>query len=92
MISDQRPHLEYAVQVWSSKKEIDIDLSYETRLKRLGINRLEDRLVRGDSIEMYKSLKRLDEIKSKWVNTPKFGVITRSNEVKIRRETFKSRI
>ena len=68
MISDQRPHLEYAVQVWSSKKEIYNDLSYETRLKRWGINRLEDRLVRGDLIEMYKSLNRLDEIKWKWVN------------------------
>ena len=36
--------------------------SYEMRLKRLRINRLEDRRVRGESIEMYKSVNGLDEI------------------------------
>ena len=53
MISDQSPRLEFAVQVWSSKKKIDIDLSYETRLKRWGIDRLEDRLVRGRLVRIY---------------------------------------
>ena len=43
-------------------------------------------------IETYKSLNELDEIKWKWVNAPKVGVITRLNGVKIRRDTFKSRI
>ena len=58
-ISLVRPHLEYAVQVWSPTKEMDIgliekfqaratkiphsmrNLSYQMRLKRWGINRLE---------------------------------------------------
>ena len=112
-ISLVRPHLEYAVQVWSPTKEMDIgliekvqaratkiphsmrNLSYQMRLKRWGINRLEDRRVRGDLIEMYKSVNGLDEInweRNPVVNTPKFGVITRSNGVKIKRDTFKSRI
>ena len=44
---------------------------------------------------MYKSVNELDE--TNWernpvVNTPKFGVITRTNGVKIKRDTFKSRI
>ena len=71
------------------------NLSYQMRLKRWGINRLEDRRVRGDLIEMYKSVNGLDEInweRNPVVNTPKFGVITRSNGVKIKRDTFKSRI
>ena len=90
--------LEYAVQVLSPTKEIDIgliekfqaratkmphsmrNLSYERRLKRWGINRLEDRRVRGNFIEIYKSVNRLDEInweRNSVVNTPKVGVITR---------------
>ena len=37
-------------------------LRYETRLAKWGINKLEDRRVRGDLIEMYKSVNGLDEI------------------------------
>ena len=97
-ISLVRPHLEYAVQVWSPTKEMDIgliekvqaratkiphsmrNLRYETRLAKWGINRLEDRRVRGDLIEMYKSVNGLDEIiweRNPVVNTPKVGVFTR---------------
>ena len=49
--------------------------------------------MRGDLIEMYKSVNGLDEIiweRNPVVNTPK--VLTRSNGVKIRRETFKSKV
>ena len=112
-ISLVRPHLEYAVQVWSPPKEIYIgliekvkakatkipysmrNLKYEARLTKWGINRLEDRRVRLDLIEMYKSVNGLDEInweRNPVVNTPKVGFITRSNGVKIRRDTFKSKI
>ena len=45
-------------------------------------------------IEIYKSVSGLDEIireKNPVVNTPKVGVLTRSNGVKIGRETFQSR-
>ena len=97
-ISLVRPHLEYAVQVWSPTKEMDIgliekvqaratkilhsmgNLRYETRLAKWGINRLEDRRVRVDLIEMYKSVNGLDEIiweRNPVVNTPKVGVFTR---------------
>ena len=51
--------------------------------------------MRGDLIEMYKSVNGLDEIiweRNPVVNTPKVGVIKISNGVKIRRETFKSKI
>ena len=47
---------------------------------------------------MDKSVNELDEINCEMnpvvniVNIPKFGVLTRSNEVKIRRDTFKLRI
>ena len=112
-ISLVRPHLEYAVQVWSPTKEMDIgliekvqaratkipysmrDLRYEARLTKWGINRLEDRRVRGDLIEMYKSVNGLDEInweRNPVMITPTDRVLTRSNGVKIRRDTFKSKI
>ena len=51
--------------------------------------------MREDFIEMYKSVNRLDEInweRNLMVNTPKAGVLTRSNGVKIRRNTFKSKV
>ena len=44
------------------------NLEYEARLIRWDINRLEDRRVRGDLIQMYKSVNGLDEIK--WKNGP----------------------
>ena len=44
------------------------NLGYERRLRRWGINRLEDRRVRGDLIQMYKSVNGLNEIK--WENDP----------------------
>ena len=105
--------MEYAVQVWSPTKEMDIgliekvqtratkiphsmrNLRFETRLAKWGINRLEDRRVRGDLIEMYKSVNGLKEIileRNPVVNTPKVGVLTRSNGVKIRREISNHRI
>ena len=60
------------------------NLRYETRLAKWGINRLENRRVRGDLIEMYKSVNELDEInreRNSVVNTPKVGVLTRLNAV-----------
>ena len=51
--------------------------------------------VRGDLIEMYISLNGLVEFiweRNPVVNTPKVEVLTGSNGVKIRRETFKSKI
>ena len=56
------------------------NLRYETRPAKWGINRLEDRHVRGDLIEMYKSVNGLYEInreRNPVVNTPKVGVLTR---------------
>ena len=50
------------------------NLSYETRLAKWEINKLEDRRVRGDLIEMFKSVNGLDEIiweRIPVVNTPK---------------------
>ena len=44
------------------------NLGYESRLSRWGINRLEDRQVRGDLIQMYKSANGLDEIR--WEDDP----------------------
>ena len=38
------------------------NLRYETRLAKWGIIRLEDRRVRGDLIQMYKSVNGLGEI------------------------------
>ena len=67
---------------------------YETRLAKLGINRLEDRRVKGDLIEIHKYVNELDEIiweRNPVFNTPKVGVLTISNGVKIRWETFKSK-
>ena len=37
-------------------------LTYETRLKRLGLTTLEDRRVRGDIIEQFKITNKIDEI------------------------------
>ena len=51
--------------------------------------------MRGDLIEMYKSVNGLDEInweRNPVINTPTDRVLTRSNGVKIRRDTFKSKI
>ena len=48
--------------------------------------------MRGDLIEMYISVNGLDEIiweRNPVVNTPKVGVLTRSNGVRIRRDTLK---
>ena len=39
------------------------NLSFEKRIKRWGINRLEDSHVRTGMIKMYKSVNGLDEIK-----------------------------
>ena len=55
----------------------------------------EERCVRWDLIEMFKYLNRVDEInweKNPMVNTPKDGVLTRLNGVKIMRNAFKSKI
>ena len=52
-------------------------------------------MVRGNLIEMYKTVNRLNEInweRNPVVNTPKVGAITRSNGIKIKRVTFQSRI
>ena len=71
------------------------DLRHEARLTKWGINRLEDRRVRGDLIEMYKSVNGLDEInweRNPVMITPTDRVLMRSNGVKIRRDTFKSKI
>ena len=38
------------------------NLRYEKKLVKWGIKRLEDRRVRGDLIEMYKTVNELDEI------------------------------
>ena len=43
-------------------------LSYETKLKRWGINRVEDRRVKRDLIKMYKSVNGLDDIN--WKRNP----------------------
>ena len=48
--------------------------------------------VRGDLIEMYKSVNRLVDInwdKDPVINTPTDRVFTRSNGAKFKRETFK---
>ena len=71
------------------------NLRYEMIRAKWIFNRLEDRRVRVDLIEIYTSLNWLDEIN--WeskpvVNTPKVGVLTRSTGVKIRMNTFKSKI
>ena len=65
----------------------------EARLKKWGINRPEDRRVRGDLIQMYKSVNGLDEIKCENdpVNLSTDGVLTRAPRFGIKRETFKSR-
>ena len=71
------------------------NLKHKTRLTKWGINRLEDRCVRGDLIEMYKSLNVLDEInrdRNPVINTPTDRVLTRSNRAKIKGDTFKSKI
>ena len=39
------------------------NIGYESRLKNYGIKRLEDRRVRGDLFQMYKSVNGLDKIK-----------------------------
>ena len=104
-----RPHLEYAVQVWSPKKEMDFglikqvqarstkiqysmrNLSYEARLTKWGIKRLEDRRVRGDLIVMYKSLNGLDEInwdRNTMINTPTDIVLKGSNVAMMRVDTL----
>ena len=71
------------------------NLGYQMRLKRWSINRFEDMRVRGDLTEMYKSVNGLDVInleRNSVINTPKVGVLTTSNGVKIKKDTFKSRI
>ena len=71
------------------------NLRYETTLAKWGINKLEDKLVRWDLIGIYKSVNGLDEIiweRNPMGNTPKAGVLMRSNGFKIRRDTFKSKI
>ena len=45
-----------------------INLGYEARLKRWDINRLEDKRVKSDFIQMFKSVNGLHEIK--WENHP----------------------
>ena len=69
------------------------NIGYEERLKKWSISSLEDRHVRGDLIQMYKSVNGLDEIK--WendrVNLSTEGVLTRAHMFGIKRETFKSR-
>ena len=51
--------------------------------------------MRGDFIEMYKSVNGFDDInweRNPVINTTADRVLTRSNVVKIRRDTFKSKI
>ena len=64
------------------------NIGYEARLKKWDIKRLEDSRVRGDLIQMYKSVNGLNEIKSENdpVNLSTDGVLTR-----VKRENFKSR-
>ena len=68
-------------------------IGYEARLKRCGINRLEDSRVRGDLIQVYKSVNGLNEIK--WKNDPvnvsTERVLTRSNRLGIQKKSFKSK-
>ena len=55
------------------------NLRYEKLLAKWGVNKLEDRRVRGSLIEMYNYVNVLDEINSKknpMVNTPKLGFLT----------------
>jgi hypothetical protein len=74
-----RPHLEYAVTVWSPhlKRHIDIienvqmratklvdgfgNLNYRERLKKLNLQTLAYRRLRGDFIEIYKHFYRYDQ-------------------------------
>ena len=71
------------------------NLKYEVRLTKWGINTLKDRRGRGVSIEIYKSVNGLEMFNSESnpvINTPTDRILTRSNGVKIRRDTFKSKI
>ena len=76
-----------------SSPKNEINLGYEARLRRWGINRLEDRRVRGYLIQMYKSVNGLDEFKLDNYPTSLSTerVWARSHKVGIKRETFESK-
>ncbi|KAK4814463.1 hypothetical protein QYF61_018981, partial [Mycteria americana] len=57
-----RPHLEYCVQLWSPQHKKDMELlqphlSYEDRLRELGLLSLEKRRLQGDLIAAFQCLK-----------------------------------
>ena len=65
-------------------------LTYEARLKKLGIYSLETRRLRGQLIEVFKILNGFDEIKNILVLDDNF--ITRNNGHKLKGKSFKTDI
>ena len=64
-------------------------LSYDQRLAELGLTSLKDRRVRGDLIQMFKIMKRLEV--EEWEKYLNIKERTRGHNLNYNRESFKSR-
>ena len=102
-----RPHLEYAVQLWSPSYRKDIEIlervqrratkliptlkhfSYTERLKRLKLQSLEVRRLRGQLIEVYKIINGFDKVQSRLLLVDN-NLLTRNNGFKLLGKRFRT--
>ncbi|KAK4823151.1 hypothetical protein QYF61_026927, partial [Mycteria americana] len=99
-----RPHLEYCIQLWGPQREKDMDLggprgpswrpmqghvSYEDRLRELGLDSLEKRRLRGDIIPAFQYLKGAYKKAGEGLLTSTCSDRTRGNGFKLKEGRFR---
>ena len=103
-----RPHIEFAVPVWSPYLIADINeleklqkrvlkwpnfgakLTYEEKLKQIGLTTLKERRLRGDLIQLYKWFNGIEKISPDSNPTFKANSITRGHQQKYSRDNVKN--